>query len=97
MRLGARDFGLCAFDGDLERPLVDGEEQVAGFDDLTVTEMQLVDEARDTGPYLDRSQRLEAAGEFVPLGDALGHRLGDADRHGRRSALGERHRRSNEE
>ena len=95
LRLGAGDLGLCAFDGDLERPLVDGEQRVTGLDDLAVTEVQLVDEARDAGAYFDRGQRFETTGEFVPLRDALGDRLGDTDRRGGWSALRKGHRRSN--
>ena len=89
LRLVARDVGLGAVDGDLVRPLVDGEQRIADVDDLAVLEMQLVDEARDAGAHLDRGDRLEATGELVPLGDPLGDRRGDADRHGGRTALGE--------
>ena len=74
LRLVARDVGLGAFDGDLVGPLVDGEQRIAGIDELAVLEMQLVDEARDAGADLDRGDRLEAPGEFVPLRDALGDR-----------------------
>ncbi len=89
LRLVARDLGLGAVDGDLVGPLVDGEQRIAGFDELAVLEMQLLDEARDAGAHLDRGDRLEAPGEFVPLRDPLGDRGGDADRHGGRTALGE--------
>ena len=68
LRLVARDLGLGAFDRDLERPLVDGEQQVAGLDELAVAEMQLVDEARDARPHLDRghaSKRPENSSHWV--------------------------------
>ena len=76
-------------DGDLVGPLVDGEQQVADIDDLAVAEVQLVDEARDARADLDRGDGFEAAGKFVPLSDPLGQRVGDGNRHGRRTALGE--------
>ena len=74
LRLGAHHVGLGGIDGELERPLVDGEQQVALLDGAAVAEMHLVDVAGDAGPDLDALHGLEAAGELVPLGDAAGER-----------------------
>ncbi len=85
---GPLHFRRRGFDGEFVGPLVDREEQIALPDDLTVAEMDLIDEAGDAGAHLDLRHGLEAAGVFIPLHDPLGDRLGDDDRRRRRrSAL----------
>ena len=85
--LGARDFGAGHVDGQFVRPLIDGKEQVALLDERAVGEMHAVDEAGDAGAHVDLFTGLEATGVLVPVGDALGERVGDLDRRGRRSPL----------
>ena len=80
--LGLRQRSSGLRDGVLERPLVDGEQQIALLDHLAVAEMDLVEIARDAGANLDRIHRDEAADIFVLIGDAALDRLGH--RHGRR-------------
>jgi hypothetical protein len=65
----------------LERPAVDGEEQVTLLHDLPVLEMHAVEGAGHAGAHFDRIHRQEAADIFVLLGHRLLDRLGN--RHGR--------------
>ena len=51
----------------LERPLVDGEQQVALLDDLPVGEMDAVEIARHTRANLDRIHRDETSDIFVVI------------------------------
>ena len=71
----------------LERPLVDGEQQIALLDDLPVLEMHAVEIAGDARAHLDRIDRGEAADIFVEIGQRALDRLGDGDRRRRRRAL----------
>ena len=64
----------------LERAGVDDVEQVARLDDVAVLELDMVDEAADPGADLDLLDRLEAAGELVPIGDGALGRLRDGHR-----------------
>ena len=85
LRLGADHVGLRRIHRELERALVDGEQQIALFDGAAVAEMHLVDVARDAWAHLDACRGLEPAGELVPLGDTAGERGGH--RHLRRPGL----------
>ena len=82
--LGLRQRALRLGDGVLERPLVDGEQQIALLDHLAVAEMDLIEIARDAGAHLDRIHRDEAADIFVLLGDAALDRLRHRHRRRRR-------------
>ena len=89
-RACARLACACA-EGGLERPAVDGEQQVALLDHLPVLEMDRVEIAGDARAHLDGIDRDEAADVLVVIGDQPLHRLGD--RHLRRwgwSSLGAR-------
>ena len=66
-----REIGARLIDGVLERPLVDGEQQVALLDDLTVGEMHLLEIAGHARADLDRVDRNEAADIFVLVDDVL--------------------------
>src|SRR5207245_5647105 len=66
----------------LERPAVDGEQEIALVDDLAVLEMHLFEMARDTRAHLDRVDRNEAADIFVVIEDRALDGIGD--RHRRR-------------
>ncbi|MGY4484445.1 hypothetical protein ACVWWR_003636 [Bradyrhizobium sp. LM3.2] len=68
----------------LERTRVDDVEQIALMHNGAVLELDGVDEAADAGAHLHLLRRLEAAGEFVPIGDGALDRLGDGHRRGRR-------------
>ena len=59
----------------LERTRVDDIEQVAGTNHVAVPELDSGHEAADAGANLDFLDRLEASGEFVPVGDGAFHRL----------------------
>ncbi|MGY4449522.1 hypothetical protein ACVWZR_004182 [Bradyrhizobium sp. i1.3.1] len=67
----------------LERARVDDVEQVALMHDRAVLELDGVDEAADTGAHLHLLDRLEAAGELVPIGDGALDWLGNGHRRGR--------------
>src|SRR6266436_1352905 len=54
---------------------IDDVEQIAGMDDRAVTEFNAGDEAADAGADLNFLHRLEAAGEFIPIGDGTFGRL----------------------
>ena len=82
LALACASVPLRLRNGVLERPLVDGEQEIALLDHLAVAEMDLVEIARDAGAHLDRIHRDEAADIFVLIGDAALDRLGH--RHGRR-------------
>ena len=60
-----RQIGARLVERVLERPLVDGEQQVALLDHLPVLEMHLVEIAGDARAHLDRIDRDEAADIFV--------------------------------
>ena len=84
-RVGELAVGLL---GDrLERAGIDQIEQVAGMDDVAVLELDTGDEAADPRPDLDLLDRLEPAGEFVPVGDGALDRLRDRDRRRRGGGL----------
>ena len=59
---------------------IDHIEQIAGMDEGAVAELDRRDEAADAGADLHLLDRLEASGEFVPIGDGSLHRLRDRDR-----------------
>ena len=66
--LGLRQSAARLGDRVLERPLVDGEQQIALLDHLAVAEMDLIEIARDARAHLDRIHRDEAADIFVLVG-----------------------------
>ena len=82
LRLGARIRKLAVgLRGHrLERAGIDDVKQVAGMDHVAVFELDIGDEAADPGADLDLLDRVEAPGEFVPVGDGALDRLGDRDR-----------------
>jgi hypothetical protein len=55
------DLGLGARNGDIERPLVDGEQKVVLFHRRAVDEIHLIDEARNARTDLNGFHRDEAA------------------------------------
>ena len=65
---------LGGLDGDFERTLVDGEQQIALFHQRAVGEVHLVDEARHARAHLDAVHRFQPAPELVPGSDFLGQR-----------------------
>lgn len=85
-RLGALDLGGQPVDLGLERPGIDLEQHVALLDLGAILEADLVDEAADPRPDLDRVDRLQMAGHIVPLAQVLDHHAGDLN-------LGRRRRR----
>ncbi len=68
--------------GSIIRAGVDEVEQVVLADDLAVAEADAGNEAADPGANVDLLDRLEAAGEFVPIGHGALDR--GCDRHRRR-------------
>ena len=70
----------------LERTGIDHVKQIARADDRAIAEFDTVDEAADAGANLNLLDRLEASGEFVPVGDGPLDRLrhGDGRRRGSR-------------
>ena len=83
---GLRQIGARLVERVLERPLVDGEQQIALLDDLPVLEMHAVEIARNARAHFHRIDRGEAADIFVEIGDRALDRLGDGDRRRRRRA-----------
>ena len=71
----------------LERPRIDDVKQVAGMDHVAVLELDTVDEAADAGADLNLLDRLEAAGELVPIRDGPFDRLRHRHRRRRRGGL----------
>ena len=90
--LGARirELAVGLLGDGLEGAGIDQVEQIAGIDDGAVAKLDVGDEAADPGANLDLLDRLEPAGEFVPIGDGALDRLRDRDR--RRSGRGRRRR-----
>ncbi len=84
---GRKQLGLGLLQRALERPRIDGEQQVALLDRLAVLEAHLVEVARDARPDLDGLGGIEAAGVLVPLDDLALRRLGHADDRRRRLNL----------
>src|SRR5258708_2885627 len=64
----------------LERTGIYDVKQVAGTDEGAVAEFHAGDEAADAGAHLHLFDRLEPAGEFVPIGDGALGWLRDRDR-----------------
>ncbi len=79
-RLG--EVGARLLERVLERPLVDGEQEIALLDHLTVGEMHAFEVAGHARAHFDRVDRDEAADIFVMVGDRALDRVGDG--HGRR-------------
>ena len=71
----------------LERPRVDDVKQVAGMHDVAVLELDTGYKAADAGADLNLFNRLEAAGELVPVGDGPFDRLRHRHRRRRRGRL----------
>ena len=82
VRARQREIGARLVERVLERPLVDGEQEVALLDDLAVVEMHAVEIAGHAGAHLDAIDRNESADIFVVVDDVALHRL--RHRHGRR-------------
>ena len=78
-----------AVDRDLEWARVDGEEDVAGLDDLAILEVELVDKAGDARADLNHLRCRKASGILVPLRHALEDWGGHGNGHGRRLTLGQ--------
>ena len=89
LRLGARigELAVGLLGDRLERAGIDHVKQVAGMDHVAVLELDIGDEAADPGTDLDLFDRVEPAGEFVPVGDGALDRLRHRDRR-RRSGGG---------
>ncbi|MBA7698797.1 hypothetical protein ES703_107479 [subsurface metagenome] len=68
----------------LEGTGVDHIKQVTRLDEIAVLELDGVDEAADPGADLHFVHRLEAASEFIPIGDHAFGRLRDGNRRRRR-------------
>ncbi len=86
--LGARQIGARLLERGLERPLVDGEQQIALLHQLAVLEMDGLEIAGNARAHFDGIDRDEAADIFVLVGDRALHRLGHGDRRrGRRGGL----------
>ena len=66
--LGLGEIGAGLRQRVLERPLVDGEQEIALLDHLAVTEMHLVEIAGDAGADLDRVDGDEPPDIFVEVG-----------------------------
>src|SRR5438128_1150474 len=77
-------IGACLIESVLERPLVDGEQEVALFDDLPVAEMNMIEVARHSRAHFDHIDRHEATDVFVLINDGAFDRVGDSHL-GRRS------------
>ena len=67
-RLRAHDVCPGPFECGFVRPRIDHEQQVTGFDDRTVAEMNGVEIPVDAGANVHAIGRLEAAGVLVPFG-----------------------------
>src|SRR5262249_28491441 len=78
VRFRSLEIGAGLVEGVLERPLVDGEQQVALLHDLAVAEVDLIEVARYARAHLDDVHQDEAADIFVLIHDGalrgLGHR-----------------------
>ena len=81
---GGKQLGLGLLQRALERPRIDGKQQIALLDDLPILEADVVEVARNARPYLDGLGGIEAAGVFVPLDDVALRGLGHADDRRRR-------------
>ena len=81
LRHGAIDLGL-------ERARVDLEQELAFADVRPFRQGRRVDVAADPRPHLDRLDRLQPAGEIVPLAEGLEHHGRHFDPGDRRSGRG---------
>src|SRR6516225_6908467 len=79
VRFRGLEIGAGLVEGVLERPLVDGEQQVTLVHDLAVGEVDLVEVARYARAHLDDVHGDEAADIFVLVHD--GALRGPSDRH----------------
>ena len=84
MALRLREARLRLRERGLERPAIDGEEQVALLHQLAVLEVDGVEIARDARAHLDGVDGDEAADILVVVGDQPLGRLGDRDLRGGR-------------
>ncbi len=82
-----RQAGAGLIERVLERPAVDGEEQLAFLDHLAVLEVDAVEIARNAGPHLDGIDGHEPADILVLVDDCLGNRPCNCDLRGRRRRL----------
>jgi hypothetical protein len=86
--LGRVDLRLRLVQRRLERPLVDGKQEVALLDQCTVLEMDLVEIAADAGAQRNLVDGFETADELIVLDDIAHHRLGYRDNGRGRRFLG---------
>ena len=89
-KIGARlrQVGVRLLERDLERPAVDGEQQVALLHQLAVLEMDFLQITRDPRPHLDRIDGDKAADIFVLIDNGLLHRPRHRHRGRRRRRFG---------
>src|SRR4051812_30181943 len=64
----------------LKRAWIDDVKQIACMNDRTIRERDPVDEAADASADLNLLDRLEPAGELIPVGDCSFHRLRNCHR-----------------
>ncbi|MDQ1155444.1 hypothetical protein QE389_002643 [Brevundimonas sp. SORGH_AS 993] len=80
LRLHLGDLGLGLGQGGLGRARVQGEQQLALLNHLTVAEVNRLDIAPDAGAHIHALDRLEPAGELVPVAHLLLQRRGHCHR-----------------
>ncbi|EHL99445.1 hypothetical protein HMPREF9946_03207 [Acetobacteraceae bacterium AT-5844] len=73
--------------GDFEGAAVKCEEQIAGLDDLAVAEMDLLDQAGNTGTQFYPGGRLESGDMLLPFRQVAPDGLSDGDSGGSRGLL----------
>jgi hypothetical protein len=88
--LGLREIGLGLRDRVLKRPLVDGEQEIALLDRLSIAKMNLVEIAGDASSYLNRVDSDKPADIFVLFGEAALDWLRHRHRRRRRRPAGGR-------
>ena len=83
---GLLEIGARLIERVLERPLVDGEQQIALLDDLSVLEVDRIEIAGFARAHLDRIDRGKTADIFVVIEQRALDRIGDGHRRRRRRA-----------
>ena len=77
MRTRLGELAIRCSEHRLKRTRINREQEIAGLDDSAILKMDSLEITTDPAADIDMFRRVKAAGEGVPIGNALNQRQGD--------------------